>query len=99
MARKRSGQRTKQMAAYGSLEKVESWEEFCRQYERVLSRSKLLLAAAEDFMERANKYGLDVKTLRPLDSRDSWRPVSRPVGHHGGPERFEEDLVSSPISR
>ena len=99
MARKRSGQRTKQMAAYGSLEKVERWEEFCRQYERVLSRSKLLLAAAEDFMERANKYGLDVKTLRPLDSRDSGRPVSTRVEHRGGPERFEEDFVSSHTSQ
>ena len=87
------------MAAYGSLERVERWEEFCRQYEPVLSRSKLLLAAAEDFMERASKYGLDVKTLRPLDSRDSCRHASTPVEHRGEPDRFEEDLVSSHLNR
>ena len=70
MSRKPSGQRTKQIAAYGPLDRVERWEEFCRQYEPILSRSKLLLAAAEDFMERASRYGLDIRTLRPLDKTD-----------------------------
>lgn len=67
MRRQRGGRLTKQIAAYAPIERVEKWEEFCKQYEPNLSRSKLLLAAAEDFMERAMKYGIDIKTLRPLE--------------------------------
>lgn len=69
MRRQRDGRLTKQIAAYAPVERVQKWEEFCKQYEPNLSRSKLLLAAAEDFMERAMKYGIDIKTLRPLEPR------------------------------
>lgn len=61
--------RSKQIAAYAPVERVQKWEAFCKQYEPILSRSKLLLAAAEDYMERAAKYGIDIKTLRPLAPR------------------------------
>ncbi|MER3424247.1 MAG: hypothetical protein C4293_14515 [Nitrospiraceae bacterium] len=69
MRGQRDGRLTKQIAAYAPVERVQKWEEFCKQYEPNLSRSKLLLAAAEDFMERATKYGIDIKTLRPLEPR------------------------------
>lgn len=74
MARQRAGRVSKQIAAYAPIEKVEKWEKFCSQYEPILSRSKLLLAAAEDFMERASKYGLDIKTLRPLEPGQAAKP-------------------------
>ena len=78
MRRQPRGRATKQIAAYAPMDRVEKWEAFCKQYEPNLSRSKLLLAAAEDFMDRAIRFGIDVKTLRPAEPSTGSRDGSSP---------------------
>ena len=84
MRKQPKGRATKQIAAYAPVERVEKWEEFCKQYEPNLSRSKLLLAAAEDFMDRAIRFGIDIKTLRPVEPRGGGSARPFDDGYDGG---------------